>query len=306
MVKSNKSKTQRLRKAQKPSRKSKGANKVQRISNGLDAGAAAYARMLVDPCNAPMLPSTYSGMGTGQYRRFRSVFTVPASVEGTYMFTPSANMQTVATHVAANAGTNYTFNNALLFASGDLDATVELRCLAACVKVRYIGPEQDRAGIIATRTSPFAYVQGSQVTLNSIMVSESAVINRLGEVQHEVKFVPGLGDEQFNPGFGGASASDLRRLGAFGFSYQGIPNASLQVEVTAIMEIETRNSMVPNVIPPSSRNTTNQVLAALGPPAKWAFGHIVAPTIRATAGLAMNSLTSSFNTVSMGARLLTL
>lgn len=278
---------------------------MRAVASGLDSGAAAYARMLLDPCNAPMLPPTFSGMGTGQYRRFRTVFTIPTSVEGTFQFSPGINIKTVATHVLANQGTNYTFNNSALFSNAELDGTVESRCLAACVKVRYIGPESARAGVIGMRTSPFAYLEGAQVSSNAVQMSECAVLNRIGEVLHEVKFVPGVGDEVFTNNQGGI-INLPRAIGSFGFTYQGVPDSSLQVEVTAIIELETRSSNVPNVVPPSSRNTTNQVLGALGPPIRWAFSHVVAPTIRAAAGVAMNTSTSGISAVSMGTRLLTL
>lgn len=277
-----------------------------RVANGLDASAAAYARMIMDPCNAPMLPPTYSGMGTGQYRRYRTIITIPAlAVEGTYMFTPGYNTFLAATHVVGNVGLPYTFNQSGLFGSPELDNTNESRCLAACVKVRYIGTEGDRKGTIGLRTSPFGYVTNGQVSDNPTMLREAQVINRTGEVLHEVKFVPGAGDEIFTPNVGVTSIS-VRTLGSFGFTFGGAQPGSLQFEVTAIIEVETGSQLVSSVIPPVSRNTTNNVLSALGPPVRWAFSNMVVPTIKSTFTAAMQTAINGNNVASMGMGLLTL
>lgn len=296
------------RKAVRPKKKQAKTKRnavVKRVTSQLDNGAKMFARMLMDPCNAPLTAPTYSGMGTGVYRRFRSVFNIPTSVEGTYMFTPGSNIQTVATHVAANAGNVYTFNQSIIFATAELDGHIESRCLAACVKVRYIGPETSRAGVIGLRTSPFAYLANGETSFNRTMQSECPQLNRTGEVLHEVKFVPGSGDEIFSGNLGSGALLN-KTQGSFGFTYAAVPDASLQVEVTAIIELETRSGLLPNIAPPTSSNTTNQVLGALGPPARWAFGHVIAPTIRAMAGAATNTVSNAMSAYTSPALLLSL
>lgn len=277
-----------------------------RVTSGLDAAGAAYAKMIVDPCNAPMLPPTYSGMGTGQYRRFRTIIAIPAtSVEGTFMFVPGANLYCVASHVVANIGLPYTFSTLGLFGSPELDSTNESRCLAACVKIRYVGTEGERKGTIGLRTAPFNYVQGGQTTDNPTMLRECQVINRTGEVLHEVKFVPGAGDELFTPNVG-ITVPTARTLGAFGFTYAGVQTGSLQVEVTGIIEVELGSQLVSSVVPPTSRNTTNNVLSALGPPIRWAFSNMVVPTIKSSYSAAMQTALNGNNVASIGMGLLTL
>lgn len=277
-----------------------------RVAAGLDAAGAAYAKMIMDPCNAPMMPPTYSGMGTGQYRRFRSIIAIPTlAVEGTYMFVPGSNLGFIASHVLSNVGNPYTFGSFGLFGSPELDGTNESRCLAACVKIRYVGTEGERKGTIGLRTAPFNYVQLSQTTDNPTMLREAQIINRTGEVLHEVKFLPGAGDELFTPN-AGAVINTQRTLGAFGFTFAGVQAGSLQVEVTAILEVETGSQLVSAVVPPSSRNTTNNVLSALGPPIRWAFNNLVVPTIKSTYSSAMQTALNGNNVTSIGMGLLTL
>lgn len=287
-------------------RKRKVSSKTKMIASNLDQGAMQHARMLMDPCNAHMAQPVYSGMGTGQYRRCRVIFSPPATAaEGTYVFCPGTNSKLVATHVAANIGNPYTFNKSELFGNGILPADSETRCIAACVRIRYLGSEYERGGCIGTRTSPFLYYTELQVSNNADALTSCTLINRVGEVMHEVKFVPGVGDELFSPTWGSTVPSP-RQLGSFGFTWSNMLGSQFQVEITAIMEIEAAAGTVPAPIAPSSRNTLNQVLTALGPPAQWAYGHVIAPTIRSAASGIVQSLTSGINTVSLGTKLLTL
>lgn len=277
----------------------------RRMATALDAAGIAYARMLNDPCNASLVAPSYSGMGTGEYRRFRTIFNIPVSSEGTYMFVPGANLFLAATHVPDNAGLPYTFNTNKLFYSDQLSGETESRCLAACVKVRFIGTEVNRKGTIALRTNPFCWATDQQEITNSDCMVGCPVINRIGEVQHEVKFVPGTADELFTGNYGGPVVAN-KALGAFGFTYSDVPVGSLQVEVTAIIEVEVQKNMIVSSVPATTRNTTNHVLSALGPTARWAYGHVVAPTLRAAAGAAMQTLSSGINSSSVGGLLLTL
>lgn len=298
---------QKSGKSKKKSPKKAAARQMRsapKLGSALDAAALAHARMLSDPCNASMAPPCYSGMGTGEYRRFRRILTVPAAVEGTYAFIPGANVFTVGTHTINNVGTPYTYQSFQLFTTDQLDA-VESRCIAACVKIRYTGTESERKGVIGLKTNPFVTVISGAASTAAQDLTACPLLNRLGEVQHEVKFVPGTGDELFTGNFPGGIPS-YSTLGSFGFTFADIQTLTLQVEITAIIELEPKTSMVVNSVPTPSRNTLNNVLAALGPPTRWAYGHVVAPTIRAMAGAAMQTVSSGLNARSVGGMLLTL
>lgn len=287
----------------KPMKRSRLTQVQNRAVTSIDAGAAMFARLLRDPCNAPMCPPTYSGMGTGEYRRYRSIFK-PAvtAVEGSYIFTPGANLMNSGTHIAVNAGTPYTYSNAAPIVSNTNFTQLEGRCLAACVKIRYTGSELNRAGVIGLRTAPHQYISQGQSSSFSTDLSLCSQINRIGEVLHEVKFVPGVADEQFTEMSISVASGEL---GSFGFSWSGVPGDNLQVEVTMVIEQEVGIGLVPTATVPSSRNTTNQVLAALGPPVNWAFSHLVYPTLKSVASSAMQSVTQT-GAYSAGNLLLTL
>jgi len=124
-------------------------------------------------------------------------------------------------------------------------------------------------------------------------------------VLHEVKFVPGAGDELFTPN-AGTSIPTQRTLGSFGVSYSTVQPGSLQFEITAILEIETGASTLSGVVAPASKNTVNHVLQALGAPINWAYNHLVAPTIKSVASAAMQTSIGGSTASSIAMRLLTL
>lgn len=297
------------RKSGKPKKSPKKAavrqkRSAPKLGSALDAAALAHARMLADPCNAVMGPPCYSGMGTGEYRRFRRILNIPAAVEGTYSFIPGANSFVAGTHTINNAGQPYTFQSFPIFSTDQL-AGVESRCIAACVKVRYTGTESERKGVVGLKSNPFVSSLDGQLTTAAEELTTCPLLNRVGEVQHEVKFVPGTGDELFTGNFGGAVAA-YNTLGSCGFTFVDVQTLTLQVEITAIIELEPKTAMVVNSVPTPSRNTLNNVLSALGPPTRWAYGHVVAPTVRAVAGAAMQTISSGLNARSVGGMLLTL
>lgn len=287
----------------KPMKRQSPSNPRSRAVASIDSNAAAFARLLADPCNAPMCAPTYTGMGTGEYRRFRKIVSIPATaVEGTYVITPGMNTYHFATHIAANAGSNYAFSNFSNIYSPNNPDSLECRCLAACVKVRYTGAEQARSGVIGLRTLPFQYINPGQGGNIATELTNNTVINRVGEVMHEVKFVPGNADQGFTIV---AAAPNDREMGSFGFSFQGVPPGSLQIEITAVMEIESEIGIVPTAITPSSHNSLNQVLSALGPTTRWAYNNLAVPTIKSVASRAMQSITQT-GAASAGRLLLTL
>lgn len=258
----------------------------------LDSAAIKHRQLLFDPCNAEMTNGCLAGLGTGQYRRFRTILASDgASVEGTYVFQLGTGLVFNGTHVAATAGTSYTYGTATNIFAPQLSTATNLRCLAGCVKVRYIGAESARAGTVGMAVVPGQY---NAPGLSSTAVSDlgrTPFNARFGELVHEVKFVPSQADEEFH------SALSLEpKCSSIVITYRGIPASSLQFEITACYEIEDTALIAPLAShTPQSRNTLNHVLQSLGPVASWAYGHVVAPTIRSVAtGLLNTPITGKY------------
>lgn len=270
----------------------------------LDVMGAKYRRLLYDPCYADMVAPTYAGAGTGQYRRMRSLIQIPGTaVEGCWIFQFGNNSLWAASHILANAGTNYTFNAATtLFNSTALTTSgTQFRCLAGCVKVRYTGAEQTRAGTIglASVTSPFRLPGNVSTAITDL--ARCPVINRTQEVMHEAKFIPNQRDEEMSVQLTSEGNSTIAVV------FRGVPAGTIQLESTAIYEVEPNDENIPlSTLPAASRNTLNQVLASLGPAVNWAYGHVVAPTIRAVAGQAMQTAGNFVSSAQVAMPLLTL
>lgn len=276
---------------------------VARAAMNLDMAALKYRHMLYDPCNAPLVPSVYSGLGTGQYRRLRSLITSPTNaVEGCIVIQLSSNSFWQASHVQANVGTNYTFNAAqTLFPSTALSGT-QIRALAGCVKVRFVGAESNRSGTVGVASIPGTLRNPTQVSTALQDLARCPVIHRLGEVLHEAKYIPGDSDEVFNENLQPSTAYSTIMV-----VYRGVPATSIQIETTAIYEIEVNDENMPVTgVPSPSSNTLNQVLKSLGPAINWAYGTAVAPVIKAAANGVQASISKSVYAAANAVPLLTL
>lgn len=255
---------------------------VQRI--GLDAGALAYRALLSDPCNAPLVGPAYSGPTTGNYRRFRKIVYINGDeVERYTAFNFKWNSMFHGGHSAGGAGGVVTLQRADIFNSGSLGgAHGDIRCLAACVKVRYIGPESSRAGTVGLHTGEHIAkndASGTGITIGT-MLQQCPHIARLGEVAHEVKWLPSAEDEDTgNP-----------QGSAYGRQYDGsnatvvlshVPAGTVMMEVTAVYELENQGGdFVSTYIQPSTGNTLSQVLRSLGPVATWAYNNYALPVMK--------------------------
>lgn len=253
----------------------------------LDASAAAWRRLLADPCGALMSAPCYSGMGTGSYVRVRQISTIGGNdTSGVVSFQFSGNSTwSFGTSTGANVTTGiraFAFNASTIITDG-----VESRCIAGCVRVRYLGSESNRSGMIGMLTGTPA-IGPNTVTSNpvSVYLSQMPLVHRTGEVVHEAKFVPTSRDELFTAQTS-SNAFFEPAANCITVVYTGVPAGTLQFEITAVYELDpTSTAQLKNSLPPQSTNTTNQVLASLGPVANWAYSNLGAPIIKAAVGYA--------------------
>jgi len=282
-------KTKKSKKQAKGQKKTLG-RQAQLTLQKLDAGAIAFRNLLLDPCGAPFVQPTYSGCGTGAYRRDRIILASEgASVEGCYVFQPGTNSLWFGTKVAGTAGQAFAFSSAgpIVDAFGP---TSEIRCLAACLKVRYTGAESARAGVIGLHTLPKAFLEPTVNATALSCLNLCPHISRFGEKDHEALFVPSDQDEMFyQPTTLGVPAFTDRHS-TIVVVYRGIPASSLEMEFTMVTEGEAGLNALVSTIPPASGNTTNQLLRSMGNVASWAFKNAVVPTIKASYNAAMQSV----------------
>lgn len=280
-----------------PRSKKKVANGVM---VGLDNAAKCYARLLLDPCGAPLCPSIFSGAGGCYLARTRVIQTPLSGSNLDWQFFWRAS----------------DLYNGLLFGQTNYGATGILgtlapesfaianasgyRVIAGCVKARYIGSELNRQGTIGMAVlSQWPVGPGASVGTNQFMPL-CPVIQRCGECIHEVKFVPNIDDTEFSSqvessASGGTAINAYDNIGTtLVMVGSGWSPSSLQLEITAVYEYQPNfysnsNSLVATVSQPTSRNTLNEVLMALGDAAGWAFSNVLVPVMQS------NYASASFN-----------
>jgi len=280
MAKSNKNK------AKRPTGKSRAvSNRLSDYGERLDAAALAWRRLLLDPCNAPLVAPCYAGFGTGSYIRVKSIINQGNVIDGVYVFQPGTNLAWSGATATANASFPISATGTM-FSLGGTGGT-QVRALSACVKVRYLSSESSRSGIIGLAVgTPF--IIPATTSQAQAALTQSPCVTRFGETSHEVKWIPSAADEEFHDGL---AANYQPRSSALTVTFSGVPANSVQLEFVACYEIEGGYSgAIPsNAVAPPSVNTTNHVLRSLGDYTMWAFTNVAVPVLKATAhaGVAM-------------------
>lgn len=283
-------------------KKAQPATAVARVRRGLDGGAAAWLRLLADPCNAPLTPGCYQGMASGMlYRTRTNVFVGGSAIDSFLAFVPSNVINTTgyypiqwcSTNTAGGSpGTRYGTPIA------GLPSGARVRCVAACIKIRYLGSELNRAGIVGhhlTNDLPFAdgYPVGTSAAVPPIptLQTTAQTLYRLGEVAHEVRWVPSFGDGNYVQNSVGGMATDVELGNAVALSIQGAPAGSIYYEVTSVWEVipDVASGLVPPEQPPASSNTVNDVLRAIGNIGKFATDPTNQSTVMNVARMAMGA-----------------
>lgn len=129
---------------------------VAKPRKSLDSAGLAYAALLADPCNAPLVHPTYSGTEGGYLVRADTFITIgiaAAATSGYLQWTPGYLSDTNSGLIYAD-GPNAAAGQlsvapadislpGLTFLKSNADAA---RCVAACMKVSFPGTEASRSG----------------------------------------------------------------------------------------------------------------------------------------------------------------
>jgi len=263
----------------KNNKKTPGGKSRRRRANAvgaaLDTAALQWRQLLLDPCNAGLVAPCYTGFGTGNYLRTRKI-DLSSGVDGIYMFQPSTNNWW--SGITGTTGSAIVMSGVGQYMT--LPSGVEsVRVLAACLRVRYIGAESARAGVIGLVVGTPMVDPSTNLTASSAIVGCPSVA-RAGEMIHEVKWVPAAADEEFHYADG---TGFNHRASCIGVVFTGLPANSLQFELTICYEVEggQGSQYITAATMPPSKNTANQVLSSLGHATSWAFNHLAAPVVAA-------------------------
>lgn len=245
------------------------------VARGLDPLGASYARLLADPCGAPLVHPVYPGGDAGFLFRADAVLSFGGGgtetcgyVHWTPGYVNSTNSDllvgtTTGPAVAVAASTNGGGPGKAFLAANAYGA----RCVAACVKISYPGAESSRSGRLHYgHTQGGTIDSGDSITVDSVAPLLQHYTRTPPEVV-EVVWRPGIADTEFNDPSVAAVPTLKDRKSSITVAWAGIPvSTGMTFHFTAIYEWTPRpatgvstNTSGKN----QSNNTMDQVLDAL-------------------------------------------
>lgn len=293
------------------------------IRGGLDKHAMDYARLLADPCNADLVMPVSNVTGTGNIIRTR-VFINPgtSAVDSIIELAPMrfagngdpgpnpirAPIVWGSSNTTGVAPANL-YNGGL---SGAISSAAAARAIAACIKVHYTGSELNRQGLVATNlTNQYALTaigptSGDLAPVGDFIYSFPS-IHRVGEVKHEVRWVPTqVNDLDFVPNtatmVSGSPEFEING-GAIQVGVTGAYPGTITYEVIIVWEVQYGNDdgpsgLVSSVRVDRSRNTMKDVLQALGDLTKWATDPDTASRFKRIGGMAFGAIRTGLSIAS--------
>jgi len=250
MVKSNK-----MRSKNNNKKKSSGASAAKRKAPAgrmivptrrmFDPPAAAYARLLADPCGAPLTHPLYAGGEGGILVKAESVINIAAGASETGVlmhWTPGAigsgNTELLtsapagdsATATAASSTPGKTFLN---------DNATGVRVVAACMQVTYLGTELNRSGTIAMGRTQGSLIDPTNTVSLSGLSTALEHFTRTPDSTLELRWVPANMDQSFTDPNVATPTQERDRKSALTLSASGLVAASgLRIRLVAIYEYQ--------------------------------------------------------------------
>lgn len=223
-----------------------GSNKVVvSRGNGLDAAAMAYARLLTNPCYAPLAHPVYAGADAGFLFRadsFSTIGTAATDTSGYLVWTPGyINFNNTGLLVAAGAtglvgltpgASGVSPGQAFLQANAS-----QYRCVAACLRITYPGAETSRSGRLHYGTVASTTISTAAAAATDTLATAFSAYSRTPADVVEVIWKPAAADMQFtDPNF--ISSEPIRATkAAIGAAWVGLPAASgVTFHFTAVYE----------------------------------------------------------------------
>lgn len=238
-------KAKKMNKASKKKGKARGGRRRAPRSLGLDAAAAAYARLIADPCNAALVHPIYPGSAAGFLFRAESFFGVGTNTgetAGYVHWTPgyvnANNTELLIGNSNSGAGAAAATPNASSPGKTFLGANAKgVRCIAACMKVTFAGTESARSGRIHYGQTQSGMIDNGQTITADGVAQTLQNFSRTPTDTVEIVWKPEIGDTEFNDPTEAAGALIKDRKGALTFAFAGLPTAvGFTVHLTAVYE----------------------------------------------------------------------
>jgi len=272
---SSKKKPAQQSRTRKPKNQPSRRQTVARPGMGLDPSAAAYAKLLMHPCDSNLTHPTYGGSEGGYLIRsegFTTVGSGTTDTSGFIQWTPGMmgpNNTEFLFGTGSSSGTSM-LATAAAVAPGKafLTATASVvRCVAACVKVSYPGAELDRSGRFHFGGASGSLVDSGQTVTVDGMAGTLEHYTRTPAGEIEIVWKPNAADQMFtDPNIANGSIEKDRKA-AIVCAFTGLKAAQgINVRMTAVYEWQPQVGQgvaVPNTARSLSNNSLDQVINAV-------------------------------------------
>lgn len=245
----------------------------RQIRASLDAQAMAWARILNDPCSAPLAHPCYAGSDGGILVRCESIIDIGTGgtdTSGAFFWSPGGLglVSTFATGLAQGVAVNSTTNMTSVSMTAALQPgyaylsqnAASFRAVAACMQITYLGSESNRSGVVS-------YGGANGTTFNTTDVisagSLSTVLEKfertpVGTI--EVKWRPSAFDQTFKDTTATLTVAELAKYSSVGMVYSGLQAAAgIRLRMVCVYEYQPSNALGV-VSASSSRNTSSNSL----------------------------------------------
>lgn len=245
----------------------------RQIRAALDSQAMAWARILDDPCSAPLAHPCYAGSDGGILIRCESIVDIGTGVtdtSGAFFWSPGGLglVSTFATGLCQGVAANSTSTMSSVSMASTLQPgyaylsqnAANFRAVAACMQITYLGSEANRSGVVS-----FGGANGTTFnTTDSISAgSLSTVLEKfertpVGTI--EVKWRPSAYDQTFKDTTATLSVAELAKYSSVGMVYSGLQAAAgIRIRMVCVYEYQPSNSL--GVVSASTaRNTSSNSL----------------------------------------------
>lgn len=245
---------------------------VARARTGLDAAGAAYAKLLADPCGAPLVHPVYSGGEGGYLIRADSYFGLAGGAgqtSGAVLWTPGAigttNSELVVIQgadelvVTPGVGNGNSPGKAFL-----AQVASNARCVAACIKVTYLGTEATRRGRVHVGHASGAVLDIGDNASVQTMIPLCQHFTRTPASTVELVWKPNDADQLFTDPTATTLASEKDRKSSLLVCVAGLPVAEgALIQMTAIYEwqpIRNQGLAIPSLSKSPSNSTLDEVV----------------------------------------------
>lgn len=251
---------------------------------GLDSMGLAYARLLQDPCGAPLaypVWGTQEGSLLVKTEQIINIGVDATNLNGVFAWSPGTSTtlafgtmiecKSLASNTSiqtSTSGTGFTVSDLLASSPGRTFLTSQAsvyRPVAACVEVMYNGSESSRSGTIGG-----GCVAGGTWYYTTITVDQIASLVPHGERtpvgKTEFLWYPSSSDDLFQDPSDAIANQQVERRNSIVVNWAGLAaNTGLRVKLTAIYEYKPK--VASGIAMPSpevgSRNTMREVLGAI-------------------------------------------